>query len=208
MHFVVRLKKDISGERHRILGQMTCEIQLRTVLQDAWAVLDHHFRYKREGQIQKELQRRLHALAAIVETADQQVDEIAARRDRYVTWLNGPHTTVKRLRREPVNDETLLAYLRKKFPELKPVMYPQHGTILLSILDHQCFPTIAEIDDAVDATADARRAYVLSPFSRTGAAQVGLALACVNFDFRKYVTGSPEAKKIAETFKPSSKETG
>lgn len=49
----------------------TAEIQVRTVMQHAWAAVDHKIRYKRED-LPQALQRRLFRLSAMLEIADEQ----------------------------------------------------------------------------------------------------------------------------------------
>lgn len=46
------------------------EVQLRTIVQDAWSVLDHKIKYKK--RIPHELKRRINRLAALFELADQE----------------------------------------------------------------------------------------------------------------------------------------
>lgn len=50
-HFIVRLGKTSSGARYDDLKNLPCEVQIRTVVQDAWAIIQHHMVYKRESQV-------------------------------------------------------------------------------------------------------------------------------------------------------------
>ncbi|MFH1742151.1 MAG: hypothetical protein ABIH23_24370, partial [bacterium] len=70
IHFVARLGKKMSGARYDDLKVLLCEIQVRTVLQDAWAIIDHHLIYKSESSMPKVLRRKLNSLAGLFETAD------------------------------------------------------------------------------------------------------------------------------------------
>lgn len=54
---------------------LKAEIQVRTVMQHAWASVDHKIRYKRRD-LPRELQRRLSRLSALLETADEQFTAI------------------------------------------------------------------------------------------------------------------------------------
>lgn len=71
-HYVVRLT-----QQRRLLPEWrrfadTCaEIQVRTVMQHAWAAVDHKIRYK-GPDLPSELQRRLYRLSALLELADEQ----------------------------------------------------------------------------------------------------------------------------------------
>lgn len=50
------------------------EIQIRTIIQDSWSVLDHKIKYKKS--IPNQLKRRINSLAALFEVADREFREI------------------------------------------------------------------------------------------------------------------------------------
>lgn len=54
------------------LGSLKAEIQVRTVLQHAWAAISHKLQYKREADVPKELRRKLFRLSALFELADDE----------------------------------------------------------------------------------------------------------------------------------------
>lgn len=54
------------------LGGLTAEIQVRTVLQHAWAAISHKLQYKREQDIPIILRRKLSRLSALFEIADDE----------------------------------------------------------------------------------------------------------------------------------------
>lgn len=61
---------------------MTFEVQVRTVLQHAWAEFEHDIRYKRgEGPLDPQVDRAFTLAAGLIELADQQFDQIAALKD-------------------------------------------------------------------------------------------------------------------------------
>ena len=57
IHFIVKLGNEFSGARYENLKGMLSEIQVRTVLQDAWSHLDHDLIYKNEDDIPEEFRR-------------------------------------------------------------------------------------------------------------------------------------------------------
>lgn len=78
-HYVVR----ISNDRSRLLewgglAPFRLEIQVRTVLQHAWAAISHKLQYKREDDVPEQLRRKLFRLSALFELAD---DEFISLRD-------------------------------------------------------------------------------------------------------------------------------
>jgi putative GTP pyrophosphokinase len=55
---------------------LRAEIQLRSVLQHAWAAIDHKLRYKREQDAPRELKRALSRLSALLELGDKEFSDI------------------------------------------------------------------------------------------------------------------------------------
>lgn len=68
------------------------EIQIRTIIQDSWSVLDHKIKYKKS--IPTRLKRRINTLAALFELADREFREI---RD----------STVEEIEKEAISEEEL-----------------------------------------------------------------------------------------------------
>jgi len=73
IHYVVRLSNSRSNllEWHH-LANLQAEIQVRTVLQHAWAAISHKLQYKREEDVPRILRRRLFRLSALLELADEE----------------------------------------------------------------------------------------------------------------------------------------
>ena len=59
-------------------GSQLIEIQLRTVLQHAWAEFEHDIRYKNPDQVDPQISRAFTLAAGLIELADQQFDKIAS----------------------------------------------------------------------------------------------------------------------------------
>ena len=78
LHLVV----EMSPERLRLpewkpFAKRRVEIQIRTVLQHAWAVVSHANQYRQEESVPTSLRRRLNRVAALLELADQEFSGIA-----------------------------------------------------------------------------------------------------------------------------------
>ena len=71
LHLVISLGDDIENltENQRIKG-LKAEIQIRSILQHAWAEIEHDLGYKNKRNIPEELQRGANRLSAILEAAD------------------------------------------------------------------------------------------------------------------------------------------
>lgn len=70
-HFVVRAKGDASHGSVTIPSGTPCEVQVRTLLQHAYAELAHDRVYKPTGTIHNEIVRQVAKSAALVETTDE-----------------------------------------------------------------------------------------------------------------------------------------
>jgi ppGpp synthetase/RelA/SpoT-type nucleotidyltranferase len=82
-HLVVRLANDRKFlDENKPIAGFVCEVQVRTLLQHAWAAIDHQIQYKSNSEIPLEIRKRFSALAGALELADrelQRIDEDAQR---------------------------------------------------------------------------------------------------------------------------------
>lgn len=62
----------ILGQRNGKLKSKECEVQVRTVCEDAWAVMSHFLAYKPEIPVPDDVRRTQAALSAVMELADRQ----------------------------------------------------------------------------------------------------------------------------------------
>jgi putative GTP pyrophosphokinase len=64
-------------------SELPFEIQIRSLLQHAWAEIEHDRNYKFSGKLPSKLERRFYLVAGILEVADHEFVEIAGEIDRY-----------------------------------------------------------------------------------------------------------------------------
>lgn len=75
-HYVISLSNDrLRLSEYAACTDLVAEIQVRTVMQHAWAAVDHKISYKASG-LPPALRRRLSRLSALLETADEQFSMI------------------------------------------------------------------------------------------------------------------------------------
>lgn len=75
LHMDLRLRPERAAmAEYATYAQFSFEIQLRTIIQDSWSVLDHKIKYKKSIPI--ELKRRINRLAALFELADEEFRSI------------------------------------------------------------------------------------------------------------------------------------
>lgn len=81
-HYIVRLKRPPS-DRPR-LSELCAEIQVRTVLEDAWARASRGSLYESAASLPRALRRRFYSLAALLELADRELDDILTESARLI----------------------------------------------------------------------------------------------------------------------------
>lgn len=75
LHLDLKLSKSrIDMPEYQVFKEFNLEIQIRTIIQDSWSVLDHKIKYKKS--IPNSLKRRINTLAALFELADREFREI------------------------------------------------------------------------------------------------------------------------------------
>lgn len=116
LHVDLRLKEPRVGmKEHRRYAPLRLEVQIRTIIQDAWSVLDHKIQYKKSPP--HKIKRRINTLAALFELADREfysikseTSEIQAAAKQYAST---PSAT------EPLDAFSFLAIVEEKFPGYK-----------------------------------------------------------------------------------------
>jgi putative GTP pyrophosphokinase len=73
LHYIVQLRKDRSQlAEYASFSELKFEIQIRSILQHAWAEIEHDLGYKSEAAIPRDIQRRFSRLAGLLEVADDE----------------------------------------------------------------------------------------------------------------------------------------
>lgn len=85
VHYVCELGENRSSlPENQGLSELKFELQIRTVLQHAWAELAHDRNYKFTGKLPAEAERKLFLYAGMLELADRGLDELSNELDSYV----------------------------------------------------------------------------------------------------------------------------
>jgi putative GTP pyrophosphokinase len=71
MHYIATLPDSHVGPRYDKVKSIRFEIQVRTMLMDAWANVSHYLAYKGEASVPADLKRDFHALSGLFYVADQ-----------------------------------------------------------------------------------------------------------------------------------------
>jgi ppGpp synthetase/RelA/SpoT-type nucleotidyltranferase len=77
IHYLIRLPVErLNLPDYSHFKEMICEIQIRTVLQHAWAEMEHDIQYKGSENIPKSIKRKFLSLAGLLEIADREFSSI------------------------------------------------------------------------------------------------------------------------------------
>jgi len=77
VHFVVEFMPEmLKLPEYTLFDKMKCEIQVRTILQHAWAEIEHDIVYKSPGEIPFRVRRRFACLAGLLEIADREFESL------------------------------------------------------------------------------------------------------------------------------------
>lgn len=208
LHYVVSLKEQHAGARYDDLREVRCEIQIRTILQDAWAIVAHHLSYKHEEDIPNELKRKLHALSGLFETADDQFEGINQKRIEYQNMVKESFSSGSDLSLEAdVNLDSLLGYISWKFPDRKSSSN-ESAADLLEELNRFGYKKLKNIDDAVNKSWDAIFASEgkypphdpedYEPGKYVGVGLIRCALEFTDAGYLEYRKSTLSKKKVAE----------
>jgi putative GTP pyrophosphokinase len=183
LHYLVHIGKKSSGARYDDLKGLICEIQVRTVLQDAWAIFDHHLSYKQEADIPSVLRRKINSLAGLFETADDHFDQLNVERRKYLKRIKKT-ITGKTKSTQQLNVDSFRELLRNRFPTL-PEGNAAFAAGTLENLRRYGYHTFADLDNLLARTQKARRAMANEQKPAASASQVNRAVALENAEFRK-----------------------
>jgi putative GTP pyrophosphokinase len=187
LHYLVRLGKTSSGARYDDLKGLICEIQVRTILQDAWSMVAHHLSYKQESDVPKELRRKLNALSGLFETADDQFDHLRLERIKYKgRFREKIYEGKDEFLKGEINLDNLTEFLSWRLSDRGPFYSGDVGP-LLSELNASGYTRLIHVDKLLSKALIAVEAYEnkyppsdpedeeeIGPFNPVGAVRVAL----------------------------------
>ncbi len=159
LHFLVKLGKEASGARYDDLKDLVCEIQVRTILQDAWAIVGHHLSYKQESDVPLALIRKLNALSGLFETADDQFDKLRDERIKYIGYVKKDlRDKVESFLDQGINLDNLTEYLRWRLADRQHSNESEISD-LLSELQKLDYINLKQLDDIILKSYTAIKEY-------------------------------------------------
>jgi putative GTP pyrophosphokinase len=108
-------KERLQLPENRLFRNLCFEIQIRTILQHAWAEFEHDRNYKFKGLLPKDLRRRLSLVAGSLESIDREFDNLSKEIDAYSNEVE--QRTDKGDLCIPIDSVSLTAFLNEKFKD-------------------------------------------------------------------------------------------
>jgi len=88
VHYIATLSPErIALMDYKKFSSCQFEIQVRSILQHAWAEIEHDLGYKSEIAIPRDVRRRFARMAGLLETADEEFGRIRDEREKYLAVL-------------------------------------------------------------------------------------------------------------------------
>lgn len=113
IHYVVEISEQrTSLNEYRKFYGMKCEIQVRSILQHAWADIWHDLGYKSEIEIPRQIVRRIYTLAGLLELADREFSNI---RDSIGEHRKALNESIKLLQSQdiPIDKDALAIFIEQ-----------------------------------------------------------------------------------------------
>ena len=147
-HVIVQMKSSYKGPRYDILAGRFFEIQIRTILMDAWANVSHHLQYKSDSDVPKSLLRDFHALSGLFYVADTHFEMFFnATKESRAKMADLFSKMEPNKIDEEINLDSLQAYLAMKLADRDQSSTPDDVSSLVSELRAAGYETIAEVDE-------------------------------------------------------------
>jgi len=160
VHYLVKLKENrLSLPEYSRFKGLIGELQVRTILQHAWAEIEHDIQYKAADTIPETIHQRFSALAGMLEIADR---EFQAVQDEDEKLRKQARKSVKegKLGEVDVTPDALKAYLDKRIgPDGRMTDFSYNFTA--SMLREMGFRNFGEIDQCIHAYDDDELSRIL-----------------------------------------------
>ncbi len=126
IHYNLQLpKRWYSLPTMNTLKNLQAELQIRTASQHIWAVVSHYLQYKNENDVPISLQRSINRVAALLETVDNDFEQVLIERDKYQK-----RTKNKLSKKETLNTDLLAEVLNKLFPKENKSEHEAYASLL------------------------------------------------------------------------------
>lgn len=153
VHYILQLsKKRLELSEYKLYGSLKCEVQVRTLLQHAWAEIEHDRNYKFAGVLPKEIKRRFYLIAGVLEMMDHEFDKLSEDIDEYAKSMK--KAVSKGDYDLDIDSKSVEQYLLKKFENVDNIKPCSDGTIVTEGVVEELlrfgYKKIQEIEDDIN----------------------------------------------------------
>lgn len=159
IHYLVKFNRSRESlSEYSRYSDKTVEIQVRTILQHAWAEIEHDIQYKSTYSIPKEIRRRFHALAGMLEIADREFQSIQEA-DKELSERADTNVQSGKLEVVEITPKALRAYLDKRLgPDGRMKDWSYEWTTKL--LKRLGFVNLDQVEEAISEYDDRELSYI------------------------------------------------
>lgn len=156
VHYVAKLSEDrLKLPEYSRYKDMCFEIQVRTILEHAWADISHDKNYKFNGTLPDDIQRRFNLIAATLELSDREFDSISNEISKYQIEveekIDNNDLDIE------INSTSLTEYMNSKFKKYTDdfIINPVHlgATIVSELRDFQ-ITNLSDLNTLIDKHID------------------------------------------------------
>ncbi len=150
VHYVVSLKQERAQlPEYSSYKDIKFEIQVRTLLQHAWAEIEHDRNYKFSGELPSEIKRRFYLVAGTLEMLDREFEQLSKDIDKYANDVR--IGTQQGNLDVAINTTSLLEYLPIRLKGIEPMDDPFNGydKIIISELQDFGINLLSDLDKII-----------------------------------------------------------
>lgn len=157
IHYILQLNPNrTSLPEYKMFEKLKCEVQVRTLLQHAWAEIEHDRNYKFSGILPDEIKRRFHLISGVLELMDREFDSLSKDIDEYATNMK---ISVEQGKYDlTIDSKSLEQYLLNKFEGENRIRPCPNGEIVSEVVIEELlrfgYKTIQDIDNDFNNMGD------------------------------------------------------
>lgn len=154
VHYILQLGvKRLELPENKVYENLKCEVQVRTLLQHAWAEIEHDRNYKFAGVLPKEIKRRFYLVAGVLELMDCEFDKLSKDIDEYAKCMK--KAVLKGNYNLGIDSKSMEQYLLKRFGGEANIRILIDGEIISEEVVEELvsfgYKAIQEIEDDLDS---------------------------------------------------------
>jgi len=177
-HYLVKLSKEYRGKRYDEIKNLKCEIQVRTILMDAWAAVSHHLDYKRETDVPSPLKKDFNAVSGLLYAADTHFELFRQGIEKSTAKLLKSVESDKFDLNQEINMDSLRAYLKWKLSHRERYSVSTYSD-LVTDLKNLGYMKVSQLDDVLQASKTIAEAVEKEEMLRRFYSDTGFVRICL-----------------------------